>query len=1295
MTRLSPSKQKKSRKNSSYLYPFICLICVPLTPIFPKASEEVLSISLCPHSFDCYPKAIFSIQPAIEKLPVLIHQKTELKTQSKSLASSNSSFFYPSYETSRVAFYLNQAETLSVLMKKIRCFLPPLRENNPIFITFFQFKDPTHSWIIKKNFLSKHAFNPHPDFIWGAVRLPISSIKDQPALDQGQDFSYLASLEAVAHSLSDQKKIFFTLFFDEPPQQSHLNSIEISHIKTSFDVAFSLNKLPIQPFLNPIHWGVDLFFAQDSNELIAPNEASILAHLETIAIPSRSTYSIQANLCFDETVSLPCYFFDPIDSKSIAYLDRNQTVNKKPTQFSPSFFSFLFDSILPEFFEIEEQTGKEELLSLQPGKENTLETLPPPLQTLPFQIGYTLAEAHRFTPFLISRDFFSPIDQDFPNQKEPPKPVFQHALYNPEEALESYSIDQAVYVAQKQTTERIIHLIVSVKDQAFSLNNRGNGSEESLDLFDYLHPIYPSFSFGDPLKESISIFESQEKHFSLSLAHPSHLDHPYLVSSEVWIGLSKSEDISLFVEPRLPNKLFKPRAFNRLKPIKIKEFDSSFNEFLFAYQIPLLSSDIEALIPFEESIFKPKPDTISFDFSENKSLKQPYLLLDEEYAELFKRIEPSLFIEPKFPNKLFHPTAFSRLKPIPIKTFTRSFNEFLFSYQTAVPTLIFNPCLPSTDFPDLKLASSLSTLKEKPFNLFSKNLNSNFSLISFLSVATSDQDLVPYPTIFFSPNLTPPKLKTFSSSRFKRIKIPHFQLSFDQFLFGYKKTVAKPLLDLSIESDSIFDPIQQADPVLDLQKNTDSSSHFFVSLDCPFFEIEKSALALNEADSSFAFHPFDKAPFQIFSLSSQNPSSSDHSSVLKTLSPQLIAMNFSSNFSIEVSTKFDFPLIKQSAPSFLSILEKNESQEDSYLHPPLIQSKNFILSLDLLKPPLLLPSLTALSSLPSLEELDTYILSTQFRYETEVIAEPHGEGYYFAVKIIPFSSEDLRTLSQNVFFVLDQSRSLSEERFEAFKKSILRAIPYLGRDTRFNIVILNKHLEMLSKTLLPYEPDTLEQAKNFLSKISYNFTVAPQDYSRLFSFFDETFPSPDSMLNTVILLSDGAFYKHFHTKKDSIAEICRKNKNRYHLYTVAAGQDNYLGALDTISFHNQGELLYSKTQAALPRQLAILVKNLRYPKIHRLHLSPLNQETAHVQFFSEKHFLSTLFADKPVTIYGKTDKLENLNLMIQGRVDEEWVNIRFDLDLRQAMRGNRELLRNCQQMEKKIRYFQDPDPSEN
>ncbi|MCF7851800.1 MAG: VWA domain-containing protein [Simkaniaceae bacterium] len=333
------------------------------------------------------------------------------------------------------------------------------------------------------------------------------------------------------------------------------------------------------------------------------------------------------------------------------------------------------------------------------------------------------------------------------------------------------------------------------------------------------------------------------------------------------------------------------------------------------------------------------------------------------------------------------------------------------------------------------------------------------------------------------------------------------------------------------------------------------------------------------------------------------------------------------------------------------------------------------------------------STLPSLYELNTQILSTEFKTDVEVIAKPNKKGYFFSLKLSPFFPEELRRIRQNIFFVMDQCRSINKERFIAFKKAILRALPYLDPDDTFNVIAFDNHFEKLSGVNLFYSSDAHEKTKRFLENVSYGSLASPQDYSKIISYLADTFNPDPQEVNVIVLLTDGAAYKTHHLQKDKVDHFTKVNQDRFSIYTISASQHNYLSALDLMSFLNRGSMLHSKSHAALPRQLALMIKKMRYPIATNLHLTLINSTSPNVKFYPGSGHFENFYGHKPFVIYGEADSLCEFDVMIQGKAEDEWINITQSVNLQQALPGDRELLRDATLVENKTHNFSE-NPSE-
>jgi hypothetical protein len=327
------------------------------------------------------------------------------------------------------------------------------------------------------------------------------------------------------------------------------------------------------------------------------------------------------------------------------------------------------------------------------------------------------------------------------------------------------------------------------------------------------------------------------------------------------------------------------------------------------------------------------------------------------------------------------------------------------------------------------------------------------------------------------------------------------------------------------------------------------------------------------------------------------------------------------------------------------------------------------------------------SLVPSLFDLNTQILSTEFRTEVEVIAKPNAKGYYFALKLSPFFPEELKRIKQNIYFVIDECRTITKERSKAFKKAILRALPYLYPDDSYNVICFDKHFEKLSSLNLYYSKDSYDKTKRFLDNVSEGSLSPPQDYSKILSYISENFESDPSEINVVILMTDGSAYKAHHLQQEKVLNFTKANNNQFVVYTVTSAQHNYLSGLDLVSFLNKGQMLHSNTNAALPRQLALLIKKLRYPIATNLHLTTLSSTTDNLHFYPGSDHFENFYGHKPLIIYGEADSLAEFEFMIQGKADDEWVNITQSVNLMQGLPGDRELLRDATQMQTKSLHY--------
>ncbi len=124
-----------------------------------------------------------------------------------------------------------------------------------------------------------------------------------------------------------------------------------------------------------------------------------------------------------------------------------------------------------------------------------------------------------------------------------------------------------------------------------------------------------------------------------------------------------------------------------------------------------------------------------------------------------------------------------------------------------------------------------------------------------------------------------------------------------------------------------------------------------------------------------------------------------------------------------------------------------------------------------------------LPEFPSLQDLGTSSYS-QF-FDTEIVFSPleNGEGYVFALTLVPQTTITLPKIRQHYSFLIDRSNSIQKERLHAVKSAVLKAIEELDLNDSFNIIAFDSKIDKLSPAPLPATPTSLKAAKNFLSGI--------------------------------------------------------------------------------------------------------------------------------------------------------------------------------------------------------------------
>ena len=105
--------------------------------------------------------------------------------------------------------------------------------------------------------------------------------------------------------------------------------------------------------------------------------------------------------------------------------------------------------------------------------------------------------------------------------------------------------------------------------------------------------------------------------------------------------------------------------------------------------------------------------------------------------------------------------------------------------------------------------------------------------------------------------------------------------------------------------------------------------------------------------------------------------------------------------------------------------------------------------------------------------------------------------------------------------------------------------------------------------------------------------------------------------------------------------------------------------------------MYSKTNAAFPRKLALLVKHIEKFLAKDIHIGVVSQNPEKgIVFYPNEKTLPSLYSDQPYMVFGSIDELKDFDLMLQGRTGDQWVNIKQRISFKNAKQASFAMKRN-------------------
>lgn len=303
------------------------------------------------------------------------------------------------------------------------------------------------------------------------------------------------------------------------------------------------------------------------------------------------------------------------------------------------------------------------------------------------------------------------------------------------------------------------------------------------------------------------------------------------------------------------------------------------------------------------------------------------------------------------------------------------------------------------------------------------------------------------------------------------------------------------------------------------------------------------------------------------------------------------------------------------------------------------------------------------------DEMASIASSDDFNLDVVYSPLQNNKGYVFKATFVPKVAANFKRIRQNLFFLIDRSHSISNERYEYTKQAVGNALSLMNAGDTFNILVFDDKVVRMSDKNLPWTRSNVEYARKFLAQQEHGGFFATTDiYSSLGKIVPGVVASNE--VNIAILLSDGDTYLRRDLQRKTIGSWTRKNHGKISLFCVASGRGNNLALLELLSSFNKGKLVYAPTHESLEKSLLRLINGISTPIGKDIVATAIpSNEAMRITVYPRRGQLPDLYENQPYVLYGVVDQLEDFHIFIQGRYYGKWLDIKHKLSFKSAQRG--------------------------
>jgi len=290
------------------------------------------------------------------------------------------------------------------------------------------------------------------------------------------------------------------------------------------------------------------------------------------------------------------------------------------------------------------------------------------------------------------------------------------------------------------------------------------------------------------------------------------------------------------------------------------------------------------------------------------------------------------------------------------------------------------------------------------------------------------------------------------------------------------------------------------------------------------------------------------------------------------------------------------------------------------------------------------------------------------KLDVEVVTfnDPVSAEKYFKITISVKEGKHFNVMPKEVIFLIDSSKSVTEDKLEFLKKSIIESLGEHNSLDRVNVVAFRGNIIKFKDAPVRISDGIINKIKSFISQLH---AIGQTDVEKaLLGIIAEKillYPS------YIVLITDGRPTTGMLDSQKIIQEITRQNNMIRPIFCFGGGRKVNKYLLDFISFQNRGWSHFSETTSDIIREFKAFYKQIKDPILIdvRYRITGLDAEGVYPKY------LSDFYQGRSFVIYGNFKDEDIFSMQILGQINGQLKEFIFKRSLKNASVGTSEIAR--------------------